>query len=133
MRELAHQSLDMVFPELPPGQLIVVIPDRLPGSQPQLKLVHDHRRKVPKLGDVGLARGSRQRIEDTQGPQIEAIVGFERYPEIELDAGRPRHQGVGQGADVRLGVADNPGAILEDAGCAEARVAIDLRHVYAVP
>ena len=113
MRKLTHQSLDMVFPQLPPDQLIVVVPDRLPGGQPQLKLVHDNRREVSKLGDVSVARGTRRRIEDAQRAQVATIVGFERYPQIKLDAGHSRNRpgiAMNQGPSWRMQDAQRPGS-----------------------
>jgi hypothetical protein len=50
-----------------------------------------------------------------------------------LDSGFSHDERVGKRADIRIGVADDPGVLLEDARRAKAKVTVDLMHIDTKP
>src|SRR6185295_6721234 len=82
-----------------------------------------------EMRDILAVGGARHGVENAEGAEVEPIMGTQGNAQIELDAGPSRDQRVGKRADIRLGIADDPGVLLENARGAEAKVTVDLLHV----
>ena len=97
-----------------------------PCGQAQFEFVHDHGCQIREERNIITGRGARYGVKNAEGTEVERVMGTQRNPQIELNAAVARDERVGERADIRFGVADEPGVFLQNARGTEAKVTVDL-------
>ena len=115
VRQLAHESANMVFAQFPLDEFPLKSGDCCSCGKPKLKLVHNHGGKVGQLSDIGFTYLARDKIQHTKGAEIEAVMGSQGDAQVELRTELSRDERIGQRARIIPGVLDHPRGVLENA------------------